>query len=179
MTETHKPYVGTWVCSECEHESANEHDPCLCDDDDTTLRDELVKANRQLARNREKVATAILDARFLAGTHAIQFTSTTPRPNREVAPYDIVQVTAVEDDRPFLLYRRRGAFRSKMRRMGEVMPPSVPTTLEDPWPSWGITRGNVTDHQGHYGLWLPHLPDLLAECVIVPLADEDRPRSKR
>jgi len=44
-----------------------------------------------------------------------------------------------------------------------------------PWPAWHSTRGSGCGRDGLYGLWLPHVPDLLALCELVPLAGDDRP----
>ena len=106
-----------------------------------------------------KVAEAIVAPRFLKGTHAIEYV----RPTSEVQllAYRTIQVAVAvdRDDRQMLIERHRG-FRA---------------TMSDPLPRWVAIRGSGVNDQGFYGLWLPHLPDLLTECKLVPLAPGDRP----
>jgi hypothetical protein len=91
------------------------------------------------------VAEALVDPRYLSRSHAIQYRS-----------YRMTQVSVSYDGALFAVYRR---------------------PLEDgkPWPTWRSTRGDSFSCAGSSGLWLPHVPDLLADCKLVPLAADDRP----
>ena len=98
-----------------------------------------------MKRARLRVAAALLDPRYLARTHAIQYDG-----------IRLTQVSVSYDGALYAVYRR---------------------PIEDgkPWPAWRSIRGDSCSRDGFSGLWLPHVPDLLAPCKLVPLAANDRP----
>lgn len=100
-----------------------------------------------------QVAAAILDPRFLSGTHAIEYGDPAK------GAYHVHQVRVANDGSPMLIERHRG-FKAK---------------LTDPWPPWRVLRGHGVCDQGFYGIWLPHLPTLVAPCRIVALDPNDKP----
>ena len=108
-----------------------------------------------------RVAEAIVAPRFLKGTHAIEYVRSTSEVQVQLLAYHTIQVTVALDrhDHRMLIERHR--------RIG--------ATMSDPLPRWRAIRGSGIDDQGFYGLWLPHLPDLLTECRLVRLVPGDRP----
>lgn len=102
-----------------------------------------------------RVAEVVLDHRFLTGTHAIEYCR---RTGHEDAYY-ISQVSIVDARSIFMVCRYR----------------KFMSVVSDPMPVWRSCRGTGADKYGFYGLWLPHLSDLLAECNLVPLSPTDRP----
>lgn len=94
-----------------------------------------------------KVAEALLDPRYLSRSHAIQYLRHQHR---------LTQVSVSYDGELFAVFRN-------------------PSNDGDPWPVWHSTRGSCCSRDGFTGLWLPHVPDLLAECTLVRLAKNDRP----
>lgn len=100
-----------------------------------------------------QVAIAMLDARFLDGSHAIEYVKD-PDPAR-IGPR---QVSVTTDGR--LVERWRGL------RTG-------PGRL----PRWAIGSGWVISADGSAGAWTPSIHDMTAACRLVPLADDDRATS--
>lgn len=92
-----------------------------------------------------RVAEAIVDSRYLARTHAIQYRA-----------HRLMQVSVSYDGTLFAVSRH-------------------PYEEGQPWPAWRSTRGSGCGPEGFYGLWLPHVPDLLCTCTLVRLAANDRP----
>ena len=92
-----------------------------------------------------RVAEALVDPRYLARTHAIQYRS-----------HRLMQVSVSYDGELFAVKR-------------------YPSEEGQPWPAWRSTRGDGCGRDGFYGLWLPHVPDLLLTCELVRLAPNDRP----
>ena len=111
-----------------------------------------------------KVGQAINSPKFLKGTHAIEYRVVYPGQKNPEDAYNIRQVAAANDGAPLCIERHRD-FNSK---------------VTDPYPRWvvirgsGITRKTKDSASGFYGLWLPHLDDLTAECKLVPLKKGDR-----
>lgn len=103
-----------------------------------------------------KVGQATTSPRFLRGTHAIEYIV---QGCEKYGAYGIRQVAVANDGQPLCIERHRG-FKSKP---------------EDPMPRWVVIRGSGACREGFFGLWLPHLNDLNAECKLVPLKKDDRP----
>ena len=104
-----------------------------------------------------RVAQAVLSPKFLDGTSAIEYMV----PGGDLNDgYYIRQVSIARPDgeAPFAVERHRG----------------FKTTLTDPWPAWRVTRGSGGGTSGFFGLWLPHIDTLLADCRLVRLAVTDR-----
>lgn len=95
-----------------------------------------------------KVAEALIDPRYLSRSHAIQY--------RLADDSRATQVSVSYDGNLFAVQRR-------------------PLQGSEAWPAWRSTRGSGSGRDGHFGLWLPHIPDLMSECELVPLAADDRP----
>jgi hypothetical protein len=97
-----------------------------------------------------RVAEAILHRSFLEGRTAIEL----------VEGETALQVAAADCDGPILISRWRSMFATSARKM----------------PRWCAIRGTRYNSDGGSGLWLPHLPDLLAKCKLVPLKKDDLPK---
>lgn len=109
-----------------------------------------------------RVAEAVLSPKFLDGSSTIEYTLPDAKPDDG---YYICQVSIARPlgESPFAVERHR-SFKAK---------------LTDPWPTWCVTRGSGCGPGGFYGLWLPHIETLLADCRLVALAANDRVPSAR
>lgn len=104
-----------------------------------------------------RVADAISHPGFLAGTHAIEYD--TDRYGVNADAHTIKQVAVARDRSGRLLVERQRPFKS---------------FANSPWPKWENLRGIGGGRDGFFGMWLPHLDDLLADCKLVELDETDR-----
>lgn len=96
-----------------------------------------------------RVGEALLHTWFIARSHAIQY-------RRDSDSGRTVQVSVAYDGALFAVCRS-------------------PSRAGGAWPAWVSCRGSSYGRDGTAGLWLPHVPDLIAACELVPLALDDRP----
>lgn len=109
------------------------------------------------------VATAVTKAKFLLGTHCIEFVSNPERYKIDGDAYWIRQIAVCglrQDpaERPILVERHR-SFKSK---------------ATDPWPAWRAFLGSGISPHGFYGCCSLHLEALLCEARLVALSKTDR-----
>jgi hypothetical protein len=108
------------------------------------------------------VAAAISDARFLAGTHCIEFVWC-PEKYEAGDAYGLMQIACCRlrqdpNELPFIVERHR----------------SFGTKLTDPWPRWRAFLGDGVGPHGFYGSRALHLQALLAPARVVALKRNDR-----
>jgi hypothetical protein len=109
------------------------------------------------------VAVAVTKAKFLLGTHCVEFICNPERYELDNDAYWIRQIACCRlrqdpAERPILVERHR-SFRSK-------------TT--DPWPAWRSLLGSGVGPHGFYGSCALHLESLLCPARLVSLAKSDR-----
>jgi hypothetical protein len=106
-----------------------------------------------------RVADAITNPKFLDGTQAIEYDTADWAGNSSLGAYTVRQVSVAKDKTGRFLVERHRTFKS---------------VSNSPWPKWHAIRGSSAGEYGFFGLWLPHLNDLLADCKLVELDTADR-----